>query len=157
GGRQPGLDQSQRGGLGVGPRCVNAHRPNGPPLGAGPRIGPRARLEDSDNLQDVTGETLAAGVRRLPRASELSGSGLSNALPIGVLGHGSVALPGGVQARSATSPSPAPAAGAPSAGAAGSSQEVPLVSTPAGRALGVAAYRVRDQEFPSGSVHRPEW
>jgi hypothetical protein len=82
------------------------------------------------------GETLAACVRRLPRAIDLSGSGLSDSLPIGVLGHGS---------------------GAPTAGAAGSSQAVPLVSTPAGRELGVVAYRVRDQELPSSSVNRPDW
>ncbi len=67
------------------------------------------------------------------------GGGLSNALPIGVLGPGSGALPGGVQAQPATSPGPAPAAG--------SSQAVPLVSTPAGLALGVAADQVRDQVF----------
>jgi hypothetical protein len=41
------------------------------------------------------GETLAAGVRRLPRASDLGGSGLSNALPSGVLGQGSGAVLGG--------------------------------------------------------------
>jgi uncharacterized protein (TIGR03118 family) len=35
-------------------------------------------LDDSDTLQDGMGKTLAAGVRRLPRASDLSGSGLSN-------------------------------------------------------------------------------
>jgi hypothetical protein len=108
-------------------------------------MGPRARLDDSDNLQDVMGETLASCVRRLPRASDLSGSGLSDALPIGVLGHGSGALPGGVQAQPATSPSSVPATAAPSASAAGSSQAVPLVSTPAGLALGVAVYRVRDR------------
>jgi hypothetical protein len=84
----------------------------------------------------------------LPRAGDRRGSGLSNALPIGVLGHGSGALLGGVQAQSATSPSPAEAAGAPSVTAAGSSQAVPQVSTPVGRALGVAAYQVRDQEPP---------
>ena len=93
------------------------------------------------------GGTLAAGVRRLPRASDLSGSGLSNALPIGILGQGSGALLGGVQAQPATSPSPPPAASAPSGSATGSSQPVPLVSTPAGLALGVAADRVRDQVF----------
>ena len=38
-------------------------------------MGPRARLEDDDNLQDVMGETPAAGVVRLPRASDLSGNG----------------------------------------------------------------------------------
>jgi hypothetical protein len=99
-------------------------------------------LEDSDNLQDVMGETLAAGVRRLPRASDLGGTGLSNALLIGVLGQDSGAVPGGAQAQPATSPSPAPAAG--------SSQAVPLASTPPGPgpALGVPAYRVRDQAFP---------
>jgi hypothetical protein len=48
------------------------------------------------------GETLAAGVRRLPRASDLSGSGLSDALPIVALGHGSGALLGGVKAQPAT-------------------------------------------------------
>ena len=85
------------------------------------------------------GETPAAGVRGLPRASDLSGSGLSNAPPIGVLGHGSGALLGGVQAQPATSPSPAPAAG--------SSQAVPLASTPPGPALGVPTYRVRYQAF----------
>jgi hypothetical protein len=31
-------------------------------------------LDDSDNLHDVMGETLAAGVRRLPRASDLGAS-----------------------------------------------------------------------------------
>jgi hypothetical protein len=101
------------------------------------------------------GETPAAGVRRLPRASGLNGSGLSNAPPIGVLGHGSGARLGGVRAQPATSPSPAPAAGAPSASAAGSSQVVPLVSTPAGLALGVAAYRVRDQVFAPLSLGFP--
>ena len=82
------------------------------------------------------GETLAAGVRRLPRASDLGGSGLPNALPIGVLGEGSGAVLGGVQAQPATSPS-----------AAGSSQAAPLVSTQPGPALGVPAYRVLDQAF----------
>jgi hypothetical protein len=67
------------------------------------------------------------------------------------------ALLGGVQAQSATSPIPAEAPGAPSVTAAGSSQAAPQVSTPVGRALGVAAYQVRDQESPSGSVHRPDW
>jgi hypothetical protein len=110
-------------------------------------MGPRARLEDGDKLQDVMAETPVAGVVRLPRASDLRGSGLSNAPPIGVLGHGSGALLGGVRARPATSPSPAPAADAPSASADGSSQAVPLVSTPAGLALGEAAYRVHDQVF----------
>jgi uncharacterized protein (TIGR03118 family) len=38
-------------------------------------------LQDSNNLQDVMGETLAAGVRRLPRASDLAGIGLSTADP----------------------------------------------------------------------------
>jgi uncharacterized protein (TIGR03118 family) len=71
----------------------------------------------------------------------------SNALPLGVLGQGSGAVPGGVQAPPVTPPSPALAAGAPSASAAGSSQAVPLVSTPAGPALGVSAYRARDQVF----------
>ena len=82
------------------------------------------------------GETLAAGVRRLPGASDLGGSGLSSALPIGVLGQGSGAVLGGVQAQPATSPS-----------AAGSSQAAPLVSTQPGPALGVPAYRVLDQAF----------
>jgi uncharacterized protein (TIGR03118 family) len=95
--------------------------------------------------------TLAAGVprlpSRLPRASDLGGSGLSNALPIGVLGQGSGAVLGGVQAQPATSPSPAPAAGTPSASAAGSSQAVGPVSTPSGPAPGVPAYGVRDQAF----------
>jgi hypothetical protein len=96
-------------------------------------------LEDSDNLQDVMGETLAAGVRRLPGASDLGGSGLSNSLLIGSLGQGSGAVPGGVQAQPATLPSPAPAAG--------SSQAVPLASMPPGPAPGLPAYRVRDQAF----------
>jgi hypothetical protein len=48
------------------------------------------------------GETPAAGVRRLLRASDLGGSGLSNALPVGVLGQGSGAVLGGVQAQLAT-------------------------------------------------------
>ncbi len=43
GGRQPGLDQSQRGGLGAEPRYVDARRPDRPPLGARPRVRPRAR------------------------------------------------------------------------------------------------------------------
>jgi hypothetical protein len=96
-------------------------------------------LEDSDNLQDVMGETLAAGVRRLPVASDLGGSGLSSALPIGVLGQGSGAVLGGVLDQLAMSPSPAPAAG--------SSQAVPLDSTPPGPTPGVLAYLVRDQAF----------
>jgi hypothetical protein len=45
--------------------------------------------------------------------------------------------------------------GGPSANAAGSSQAVPLVSTPAGLALGVAAYRVRDQVFAPLSLGFP--
>jgi hypothetical protein len=85
--------------------------------------------------------TLAAGVRRLPRENDLGGSGLSNALSIGVLGQGSGAVLGGVQAQSATSPSPAQAAIAPSASAAGGSQAVPLASTQRGQALGVPASR----------------
>ena len=85
------------------------------------------------------GETLAAGVRRLPGASDLGGSGLSNSLLIGSLGQGSGAVPGGVQAQPATLPSPAPAAG--------SSQAVPLASMPPGPAPGLPAYRVRDQAF----------
>ena len=99
------------------------------------------------------GETLAAGVHQLPRASGLGGSGLFNALPIGVLGQGTGAVLGGVQAQPATSPSPAPAAGAPRASAAGSSQAVPRVSTPPGPALGVPAYWVRDRVFadPEGA------
>ena len=82
------------------------------------------------------GETLAAGVHRLPRANDLGGNELANALPIGVLGQGSGAVLGGVQAQPATSPS-----------AAGSSQAAPLVSTQPGPALGVPAYRVLDQAF----------
>src|SRR5206468_2901343 len=58
------------------------------------------------------------GVIRPAGVSDLGGSGLSNALPIGVLGQGSGDVLSGVQAQPATSPSPAPAAGAPSAGAA---------------------------------------
>jgi hypothetical protein len=75
----------------------------------------------------------------LGEESDPGGSGLSNALPTGVLGQGSGAVLGGVQAQPATSPSPAPAAG--------SSQAVPLASTPPGPALGVTAYRVRHQAF----------
>jgi uncharacterized protein (TIGR03118 family) len=104
-------------------------------------------LEDSDNLQDVMGETLAAGVRRLPRASDLGGSGLSSAVLIGFLSQGSAAALGGAQAQPTTSPSPAPAADTPSASAAGSTQAVLLVSTPPGPALGAPTYRVRDQAF----------
>jgi hypothetical protein len=95
-------------------------------------------LADSANLQDVMGETLAAGVRRLPRSSDLGSSGLSSPLPIGVLGPGSDAVLGGGPAQPATSPG---------ASAARSSHAVPLVSTPPGPALGVPAYRVRDQVF----------
>jgi hypothetical protein len=51
------------------------------------------------------GETLAAGVRRLLRSSELSGSGLSNAPPIGVLGHGIGAMLSGIQAGNVAEPS----------------------------------------------------
>jgi hypothetical protein len=105
-------------------------------------------LEDSDNLQDVMGETLAAGVRRLPTPSDLGGSGLPGALFIGVLGPGSGAVLGGVQAQPAASPSPAPAAGTPSASAAASSQAVPPALAPPGPAPGVPAYRDRDQAFP---------
>lgn len=68
-------------------------------------------------------------------------------LPSGVLGQGSGAGPGGVQAQPATSPSPAPAAGTPGASAAGSSQAVPPISTPPGPAPGVPAHRVRAQAF----------
>jgi uncharacterized protein (TIGR03118 family) len=104
-------------------------------------------LEDSDNLQDVMGETLAAGVHRLPRANDLGGNELANALPIGVLGQGHGAVLGAVQVQPATSPSPAPAAIGPSASEAGSSQAGPLVSTRPGPALRVPAFRVRDQLF----------
>jgi uncharacterized protein (TIGR03118 family) len=51
-----------------------------------------------------------------------SDGGLPNALTIGVLGQGSGAALGGKQAQPVTSPSQAPAAGTPSAGAAGSNQ-----------------------------------
>jgi uncharacterized protein (TIGR03118 family) len=74
-------------------------------------------------------------------------SGFTNALLISVLGQGSGVVLGGVQAQPGTSPSPAPAAGTPSASAAGSSQAVPLASTPPGPAPGVPAYRVGDQAF----------
>jgi uncharacterized protein (TIGR03118 family) len=70
------------------------------------------------------------------------GGGLSSALPIGVLGQGSGAVLGGVQVQPATSPIPAPAAGA-----AGSSQAVASVPTLVGWAPGVPAYWVRDQGF----------
>ncbi len=70
------------------------------------------------------------------------GGHLLDALSIDVLGPGSGALLGGVQAQPATSPIPAPAAGA-----AGSSQAVPPLSTPAGSAPGLPAYWVRDQVF----------
>jgi uncharacterized protein (TIGR03118 family) len=66
------------------------------------------------------------------------GGDLSNALLIGVLGPGSGALLGGVQAQPATSPTPAPAPGA-----ADSSQAVP----PTGSAPGLPAYWVGDQVF----------
>jgi hypothetical protein len=112
-------------------------------------------LQDCDNLRDVMGETLAAGVRRLPSASDLSYRGPSNALLISALGQGSGAAPGGVQAQPATSPSPAPAAGAASAGAAGSSQAVPPASAPPRPALAVPAYRVRDQAFADLDGARP--
>jgi uncharacterized protein (TIGR03118 family) len=69
------------------------------------------------------------------------------ALPVGALGQGSGAVPGGVQAQPTTAPSPAPTTGTPSASAAGSSQAVPLVSTPPGPALGEPDFRVRDQVF----------
>jgi prepilin-type processing-associated H-X9-DG protein len=71
------------------------------------------------------------------------GSGhLSDALPIDVLDASSGAQLCGVPAQPATSPIPAP-----EAGALGSSQAVPPVSTPAGSALGLAAYWVRDRVF----------
>ena len=73
-------------------------------------------------------------------------AGLSNALPIGVLGQGSGAVLGGVQAQPATSAIPAPQASTPSASAAGSSQAVPL-GTPPGQALEVPAYHLGDQTF----------
>ena len=108
---------------------------------------------DQDGNGGGDPEREAAGVRRLPRASDLGGSGLSNALLISVLGQGSGAVLGGVQAQPATSPSPATAAGTPSGSAAGSSQVVPLASTPPGPAPGVPAYRVLDLAFadPEGT------
>jgi hypothetical protein len=71
---------------------------------------------------------------------------LSNALPIGDL-QGSGAVLGGVPAQPAMPTGPAPAAATPSASPAGSSQAVPLASTPPGPAIGVPDYRVRDQAF----------
>jgi uncharacterized protein (TIGR03118 family) len=84
---------------------------------------------------------------RLSRASDLGGSGLSNGLPIGVLGQGSGAVLAGVPAQPATSPSPAPAAIAPSTSAAGRIQAASLVWTRPGPALPVPASRVHDQVF----------
>ncbi len=72
-------------------------------------------------------------------AGDQGGSGLSNALAVGVLGQGSSAVPAAVRAQPATSPSPAPAAG--------SSQVIPLAATPPGPAPGVPVSRVRDQAF----------
>jgi uncharacterized protein (TIGR03118 family) len=66
---------------------------------------------------------------------------------VAALGHGCGVLLGGLQVQLATSPSPVPAAGAPSASAGGSNQAVPTVSTLADRVLGVSAHRVRDQVF----------
>jgi hypothetical protein len=54
---------------------------------------------------------------------------------------------GATAAQPVSSPGPALAAGTPGASVAGSSQAVPLVSTPRGLALGVHAYWVRDQGF----------
>jgi uncharacterized protein (TIGR03118 family) len=67
------------------------------------------------------------------------GGGRSDALFIRVLGPGSGALVGGLQALPATSPSAAPAAGG--------SQAVPAVSTPANSVPGLPAYGVGDQAF----------
>ncbi len=65
--------------------------------------------------------------------------GRHNTPPIGDLGPGCAALLAGLQAQPATSPSPAPAAGA-----AGSSQ---AISPPAGLAPGLPAYWVSDLVF----------
>jgi uncharacterized protein (TIGR03118 family) len=75
-------------------------------------------------------------------ASPQGGDHGSDALPVDVLSPGTRALPGGVQAQPATSPIPAPAAGA-----AGTSQAVPPVPAPAGAAPGLPAYWVSDQVF----------
>jgi uncharacterized protein (TIGR03118 family) len=76
-----------------------------------------------------------------------SGSGPSSALPGVVLGQGSGALPGGLEAQPATSPRTAPAAGTTSASSAGSNQAVRLVSTPSRPAIGMHDYWIRDQVF----------
>jgi uncharacterized protein (TIGR03118 family) len=79
--------------------------------------------------------------------------GLSNALPIGVLGQGTGTVLGGVQAQSAISPGGIQAQSAtspisgPAAGAAGSSRAVPPVSTAAGSSSGLRAYGILDQVF----------
>jgi uncharacterized protein (TIGR03118 family) len=75
-------------------------------------------------------------------AGDQGGSQRSDAPPIDVLGPGSGAPPGGVQAQPATSPLQAPAAGP-----AGTSPAVPPVSTPPGPAPGLPASWVRDQVF----------
>jgi uncharacterized protein (TIGR03118 family) len=98
----------------------------------------RAAGDQDHNDRDDSGHE-GADVRQLPRASDLDYAALSNALLIGVLGQRSGAPLGGVWAQPTTSPSPAPAAG--------SSQAVPLVSTPPGPAPGVPDYRTRDQAF----------
>jgi uncharacterized protein (TIGR03118 family) len=106
-----------------------------------------------DQGGDVGGDSVReAAAPAQPVAQTLSQPQLQTAvqqalaeLPIGVLGQGSGTVLGGVQAQPATSPSPAPAVIAPSASAAGSSQAVPLASTPPARALGVPP--VRNQVF----------
>jgi uncharacterized protein (TIGR03118 family) len=115
-------------------------------FGDGTRQGGRTNqlfFDAGPNAPGVTGYGLFGVIQPAGHQGGHHGGGHpSDALPIYVLGAGSGALMGGVQAQPATSPLPAPAAGA-----AGSSQAVPPVSTPAGWAPGLPAYWVRDQVF----------
>jgi uncharacterized protein (TIGR03118 family) len=83
---------------------------------------------------DSTGGTF--GVIHAAGDQSGNGAGPSSALLIGFLGQGSGAMPGGVQAQAATSPS-----------AAGSGQVALLVSTPPGPAPGVPDSLAVDQVF----------
>jgi hypothetical protein len=103
-------------------------------------------LDDSDNLQDVMGETLSPGVRRLPTAGDLPGAAHAappDALLVRALG------PAGAPALGGGSVQPAPSGrgtDAVMAAPADSGRAVQLVPATAVTA-GPARHGVRDQVF----------
>jgi hypothetical protein len=95
-------------------------------------------LPDTPDEQDVMGEALAPGVRRLPTAGDLGG-------PASAAGTDDVVAPGGAPAPSVPPVSPTVATGTATVVQIPSARPTPV---PLGTlSVGLAPHRVRDQVF----------